>query len=671
MTRPLVLLSLLLSLTAAPALALESNRAVSPQATVSLVSDADAVAPGTPVRLGLLIRLAPGWHTYWKNPGDAGAPPELHLELPRGASAGSLAWPAPAPLHEGPLVTYAYTGDVLLPLTVTPGEAGLDVSAAANWLVCKDICIPEQATFRLSLPRGQPAPSPEAPLFAAAERQLPRPSPWVARIAADGTLSLRGPELGPATVARAWFMPNEPDLIDNAAPQGLRVAPGALALALKPAPGFKPGAGLSGVVVVRDRAGLETAAAIDATPGPPPPSLAEAAPLWRLWGLAFLGGAILNLMPCVFPVLALKTIGLARGGRAHAVSYTAGILAAFAAMGGALMVARGSGGGGWGFQFASPAFVAATSWVMLAIGLNLAGVFRVGAGRLAGAGQGWAARDGHTGSFATGLLAVLVATPCTAPFMAGAVAGALATPPLATVSVFLAMGLGLAAPYAALACVPGWGRFLPRPGRWMERLRNILALPMFGAAAWLLWVLSQEAGPDALWAGLAGSVLVGGAAWLTGATQRARIRSWRIGAGSAVATLALALALLPRIQAGPPPIAPAEGGETFTPVRLAALREAGRPVFVDMTAAWCVTCLVNERVAIDTQAVRQAFQIRNVAYLKGDWTRQDPMLTAFLRENGRDGVPLYLFYPPRAEAPLVLPQILTAPTVLAALGATG
>ncbi len=234
------------------------------------------------------------------------------------------------------------------------------------------------------------------------------------------------------------------------------------------------------------------------------------------------------------------------------------------------------------------------------------------------------------------------------------------------------MGLGLAAPFAALACVPGLGRFLPRPGLWMERLRNVLALPMLAAAAWLLWVLDEEAGPDALWAGLAGMALVGGAAWLIGITQSARIRARRIGAGGATVALAAALALLPRIQAGLPATAPAtEGSETFSPLRLTALREAGRPVFVDMTAAWCVTCLVNERVAIDTQAVRRAFQARNVAYLKGDWTRQDPKLTGFLRENGRDGVPLYLFYPAHAAGPVILPQVLTAGTVLAALGGQG
>ncbi len=218
---------------ATPALAAESARAVSPRATVSLVSDTDAVAPGVPMRLGLLIRLAPGWHTYWKNPGDAGAPAELRLSLPAGASAGPLQWPTPERLREGPLLTYAYTGEVLLPLTVT-ARAGFSADAAANWLVCKDICVPEQANFHLTLPQGQPAPSAQAPLFAAADRTIPRASPWTAHIAKDGVLSVRGPELGPATVARAQFLPDQAGVIDDAAAQTLRVVPGALSLALVP-----------------------------------------------------------------------------------------------------------------------------------------------------------------------------------------------------------------------------------------------------------------------------------------------------------------------------------------------------------------------------------------------------------------------------------------------------
>lgn len=659
------LLAMLLALLGAvPALAAQSAPAALPHATVSLVSDTDAVAPGAPMRLGLLLRLAPGWHTYWKNPGAAGAPVSLQLKLPDGASAGPLQWPAPRPLREGPLVTYAYTGEVLLPVTVTPG-VGLTVDAAAEWLVCKDICIPQQAEFHLSLPQGDPAPSAQAPLFAAAAAAIPRPSPWIARIASDGTLSVTGQELSPATVADAVFIPDAAGEINDAAPQTLRVAPGRLTLQLALAKGFGADRRLAGVLVVRDRAGTASNVVIDAPPGAVPPPPVPVGTPWRLIGLALLGGLILNLMPCVFPVLALKAIGLAGGVRAHAWSYTAGILLAFAALGGALMLARS----GWGFQFASPAFVAAMAWVMLAIGLNLSGVFRVGAGTFAGAGQGAVARGGHLGSFATGLLAVLVATPCTAPFMAVAVAGALAASPAAGLAIFLAMGLGLAAPFLVLAAIPGLARRLPRPGPWMEWLRNVLAFPMYATAAWLLWVLSQEAGSEGLLAGLAGVVLVGAAAWVLGTTQAGQVRVRRIGAGLAVVAAAGALALLPRVQAVPALAVPvADGAEAFTPARLAALRAEGRPVFVDMTAAWCVTCLVNERVALDTGAVRRAFAARDVAYLKGDWTRQDPALTGFLREHGRDGVPLYLYYPTHGASPVVLPQVLTAGTVLAAIG---
>ncbi len=660
------LLAVLLSLIGtAPALAAESAPAVLPHATVSLVSDTDAVAAGVPMRLGLLIRLASGWHTYWKNPGAAGAPVSLRLGLPTGARAGALQWPTPQPLREGSLLTYAYTGEVLLPVTVTPG-AGLAVDAVADWLVCKDICIPQQADFRLSLAEGHPAPSAQAPLFAAAAARIPRASPWTARLAPDGTLSVEGPELGPGTIAEAVFLPDAAGEIDDAAPQPLRVVPGALALRLTLAKGFKPNGRLSGVLAVRDRAGVASNVVIDAGPSAVPSAFAPIEAPWRLIGFAFLGGLILNLMPCVFPVLALKAIGLARGVRAHAWSYAAGILLAFAALGGALMLARG----GWGFQFASPAFVAATAWVMLAIGLNLSGVFRVGAGAFAGVGQAVAERGGHLGSFATGLLAVLVATPCTAPFMAGAVAGALAASVAMGMAIFLAMGLGLAAPFLVLASVPGLARRLPRPGRWMEWLRNVLAFPMYATAAWLIWVLSQEAGAGGMLAGLAGVVLVGAAAWVLGATQDGRVRVRRIGAGLAVVATAGALALLPRVQGAPPaPVPVADGTEAFTPGRLAALRAEGRPVFVDVTAAWCVTCLVNERVALDTGAVRRAFAARDVAYLKGDWTRQDPALTDFLREHGRDGVPLYLFYPTHAVSPVTLPQVLTAGTVLATIGA--
>ncbi len=670
MTRLLAALLCILPLAAAHAA--ESGAVSSRHAVVTLVSDTDAVQPGRPMRLGLRFRLAPGWHIYWQNPGDAGAAPELTLTLPTDASAGPVDWPTPDRQPEGPVMTYGYQGAVTLPVSVTPGAGGLDVTVKADWLVCEKICVPEDGAFHLALPPGQPAPSSEAPLFAAAAARSPVPSPFPATVAPDGTLVLSGEGLSGLTVADAWFFPASWGAVDQAAPQPLVVAAGSVRLRLKPGESFDAKAALSGVVVLRDRAGQESYLQVSAAPGGAPADPASSA--LRLLGLALLGGLVLNLMPCVFPILAMKAVAIARlsgtgrnAVRAHAASYTAGVVTAFAALGAGLMLLRGAGEAvGWGFQFQSPVFVAATAWLLFLVGLNLSGVFDVG-GRLAGAGQGFAARGGHAGSFFTGLLAVVVATPCTAPFMGAAIAGALAAPAWLTLSVFLVMGLGLALPYALLAVAPRLAGLLPRPGRWMDVLRGVLAFPMYGAALWLLWVLSLQAGPDGVLAGGAGLLLAGFAAWSFGMGQRSGRTGRRVGLlASAAAVLAL-VALAPPLRTATPSSAAASSAgpaaEPFSNTRLAALRAEGRPVFVDMTAAWCVTCLVNERIALAPQAVQDAFARNRVAYLKGDWTRQDKEITAFLREHGRDGVPLYVYYPPGGP-PAVLPQILTASAVL-------
>jgi thiol:disulfide interchange protein DsbD len=372
----------------------------------------------------------------------------------------------------------------------------------------------------------------------------------------------------------------------------------------------------------------------------------------------------------------MKAMGLARlsgasrsAVRAQAGSYTAGVVLAFLAIGGALLALRAAGGAaGWGFQFTSPVFVALMAWLMLAIGLNLSGVFSVGGP--VSAGSGLAGRGGHAGSFATGALAVLVATPCTAPFMAAAVGAALSMPPAAALAVFAAMGLGMAAPYALLGVFPGAARFLPRPGAWMERLRQGLAFPMYGATAWLAWVLSVQAGPDGLVALLAGAVLIAFAAWVLGMAQAAG-RGRRLGQAAAGMALIGALALLPRLSVATP-AAPegAEAAQAWSSDRVAMLRAEGRPVFVNMTAAWCITCQVNERVVLSTAKVQDAFARRDVAVLKGDWTRGDPAISALLRAQGREGVPLYLYYPAGGlAAPVVLPQILTEGIVLDVLSA--
>jgi thiol:disulfide interchange protein DsbD len=684
MVRRLAALTIALLLAAGtPAMALESAAVHSARATATLVTDTDAVPAGGSFRAALRLRLAPGWHTYWKNPGDAGAAPELALTLPDGAKAGPIAWPTPRRMEESGLTTYAYTDDVLLPVTVTLGPSGgpTDLTAHADWLVCKDICVPEEGDFHLTLPVGPIAPSAQAPLFAAADRATPRTAPWEARIAPDGTLWVGGAELTPATVTDAWFIPDQPGQIQDDAAQPLSVRQGGFTLALQPAKGFHAQSDLAGVLSVRDRAGLETDVALQAQPGLPPAS--PAVPLLRMLGLAVLGGLILNLMPCVFPVLAMKVVALAGGAanrraRTHAASYAAGVLLAFAVLGGVLLAARAAGSAaGWGFQFQSPVFVAAMTWLLFGVGLNLSGVFSVGAG-VAGAGQGLTRHEGHAGSFFTGLLAVLVATPCTAPFMGVAIAGALVAPPPVTILVFLAMGVGLAAPYVLLTLLPGLARLMPRPGPWMEVLRQVLAFPMYAAAAWLLWVVSQEAGSGGVLATAAGLVLLGFAGWALGGAQTAALRGHRPAGRRAFQAASVAAALgavgvLAGIGLAPDsdrtqPLQ-AIGAETaaplpFTPARLAALRAEGRPVFVNMTAAWCVTCLLNERVAIATAPVQSAFAAHDIAYLKGDWTRQDPAITDFLRNHGRDGVPLYVYYPPGGAAPVVLPQILTEGVVL-------
>lgn len=660
-----------------PALAAESPSATTPRSVASLVSDTDAVAPGQTFHLALRLRLAPGWHTYWRNPGDAGIAPELAFALPPEGQAGAVAWPAPQRQPEGPLMTYGYSGEVLLAAPVRSGPGTFTLQA--SWLVCKEVCVPEEATLRLQLPAGTPAPSAEAGLFAAAAQAEPRPSPFPAHIAPDGTLTLTGDALTPASVRAAWFLPETPDAVVAAAPQTLRVQPGRLTLALRPGEAFAAAAPLAGVLELRDGAGQVTALAVRAEPGAPPAAQPGTPGMLRLLLLALAGGLVLNLMPCVFPVLAVKAAGLAglagagrRRALGEALAYGAGVLLTFLAVGGTLLGVRAAGGAaGWGFQFQSPAFVAAMAWVLLAVGLNLSGVFAL-ATRFAGAGQELAGRGGAAGSFFAGLLAVLVATPCTAPFMGAAIGAALTLEsPVLTEAIFAAMGLGLAAPYVVLALLPGVARALPRPGLWMVRLRQVLAFPMYGAVAWLVWVLGVQVGPAGVAAGAAGCVLVGFAAWSAGAAQQAAGRTGRrAGAVAAVLALLAAGALLPELaRALAPQETPAGGAEPFTAARLATERAAGRTVFVDMTAAWCITCQVNERVALERPEVKAAFAAQGVVVLRGDWTRQDPAITAYLRSFGRDGVPLYVLYRPGREGTL-LPQILTPGLVLGALGAS-
>lgn len=686
-------LMLLAALLSPPAAAAESKLVTSPRATVSLVADHAAVSPGQQLRIGLRQRLAPHWHTYWKNPGDAGSPPNVALSLPPGVGAGEIDWPGPDRFIVGPVASYGYEGEIVFPMTLTvPRDArhgaALVIEAAADWVVCEKECIPEEGQFRLALPvEGQARPAADGirAAFGIADARRPQSAPWRIAVASDAAalrLTVSGAGISPQSVREALYFPEQWGVVDHVAAQHLQVEEGKLQLTM---PKGQGGAAQdsAGLLALTDGGGnkrwfaLALTPALPAADASPLPDAPAALPLWRMAAFAFLGGLILNLMPCVFPVLAIKATalaGMAGGDRRQVtlsgVFYTLGVLAAFLALALALLAVRAGGAAvGWGFQFQSPVFVAALCWLMLAIGLNLSGVFEVGA-RLSGAGDRLAGRQGHAGSFFTGLLAVVVATPCTAPFMGAAIGSALVAPAHVGLLVFATMGLGLALPFLLLALFPALARRLPRPGMWMVRLRQAMAFPMYATAAWLLWVLAQQAGEPGLRMALAGSVLVGLVAWLAGLGQHAAGTSrWPRGlallGGAGLVGLAAVLHL-----AQPQPMsqqaAAASRAEPYSAERLAALRAEGRPVFVNMTAAWCITCLVNERTTLSTDAVRAAMTDGDVVYMKGDWTNRDPAITAFLQSFGRDGLPFYAFYPP-GKAPVVLPPVLTQAIVTEAL----
>ena len=689
-------LLLLVLLLAAPGLAAaQIGKAPKDLVRARLVSEAATLAPGRTVTLGLHLAMKPGWHVYWRNPGDSGLPPEMAWRLPEGFSVGPTQWPAPERIPVQTLMNFGYEGEVtlLVPLRVPETLAAggtASLSGTLSYLVCEEICIPGSAELALDLPVGPTAePDPaQARLFADARAALPEPAPFPVRAVREGeSLALRLDRPGGApAIADPAFFPYAESALDNAAEQILTGDGGAQRLVLKPGDGKVAPEALGGVLTF-DEAGTRKAYAV----GPEPeaaPAAAAAAPapaaspesehltLWSAAGLALLGGLVLNLMPCVFPVLSIKVLSLVKQAgetrarvRWHGLAYTAGVLASFLGLAGLLIALKAGGAGvGWGFQLQSPVVVALLAYGLFAVGLSLSGVVHVG-GRLAGIGDGLTRRAGYQGSFFTGVLATLVATPCTAPFMGAAVGFALTQGAAVGLLVFACLGLGLALPFLALTAFPGALSLLPRPGAWMETVKGALAFPVYATAAWLVWVLAQQVGPDGLLGALGGLVLVGFAAW---AWERARAAG-RLGTGLARATAVLALAgalglaaALDGQRAGAAGMRLAGREEPFTQARLDALRAEGRTVFVDMTAAWCITCQVNERTVLNREAVQAAFKAGSVAYLKGDWTNQNPEITRLLERHGRSGVPLYLVYRGRGEA-RVLPQILTEAVVLDAI----
>ena len=703
-TRFLFGLGLGLLLQASPALAQSGALPdADPKVVASFIPERASVSPGGTVTVALREVIRDNWHTYFINPGDSGAPTEIKWKLPEGWSAAAPKFPYPERIPVGPLMNFGYEDEVVLlneitaPANAAPGQT-VTLEADVMWLVCSDVCIPEEThlSVPLSVADGSPPPTAEnAELFAAARAKLPNASPWKARYQATDDrfgLLIEAPELASARPKSAVFYPYTDGLVEAAAPQNAgTVSDG---LVLQSEPGWKMTTAekrsavenIKGILVLTGADGRVDALDIDAVPGVVPAAavaLAGESDLGLLTAALFalLGGLILNLMPCVFPVLSMKALALAAkrdapdAARASALAYGAGVLVSFAGLA-ALLIALQAGGAavGWGFQLQQPLFVTALALLMFAIGLNLSGLYEVGGGTLTSAGDGLTHSSGAAGSFFTGVLAVVVATPCTAPFMGAAMGYALTQDAASALVVFLALGLGFALPFMLLGFFPRLLRGLPRPGTWMISLRQVLAFPMYGAAIWLVWVLSLQTGSDGLLVALMSALALAFGLWVLGRAQQSEGLRRRAGLATAAVAIIGATALTAYVGGSAPPAAAQQASaessfayEPYTAARLEALRAEGRPVFVNATAAWCITCLVNERVALSGEALKTAFAERNVAALKADWTNQNPEITALLSAQQRSGVPLYLYYAPGAQTPTVLPQLLTESVVMAAL----
>jgi thiol:disulfide interchange protein len=678
-----VMLAVLVAVRAARA---GTNSADAAHLHVQLVAPEDEIYPDGNNQIGLYFKLEPGWHVYWKNAGDAGGPPRIRWTLPDGVSAGPLQFPAPKRLPLGPLMDFGYENEVLYPIklevapTAKTGKAVLD--ANVDWLVCREVCIPGKAELKLTLQLSSDKPAvlsgsgEDAALMKRLASTLPQPLPANVKVAFQPTQD--GFRLGVETGKRetsAQFFPADQDTLANAAPQKTTpTAKGVVVELKKDASLAAAPKQLNGVLELSGGRAYDLAA----QPG------TVAVPVEHDWGvmaktsaLAFLGGLLLNLMPCVFPVLFLKGLALCQSGseerhrlRVHGFVYATGILVSFWILVGALLGLRAAGASlGWGFQFQSPVFLALMAGLLFFLGLSLAGQFEIGLS-MTSAGGSLAAKQGYAGSFFTGVLAVIVATPCTAPFMGAAIGYALAQPAVVTFWVFTAIALGLALPYVALTLQPAWTRLLPKPGAWMEILRQAISVPIFATVIWLAWVLAQAYGAAVLAALLVCLLLLAVAGWFLGRWPAQR---W----ATAIAALILLcvvgisafapgkLAAAPEVQSG---TQTQQHWEPWSQDAVSKYQAQGRPVFVDFTASWCLSCQVNERVALSQPSVKQAIQSANVALLRADWTRHDEAITQALAALDRSGVPAYALYAPGQSEPQMLPEVLTPGIVLDALG---
>ncbi len=730
------------------------GKAKAKHAFVQWIAESDAAKPGTDLLMGLWVQLEPGWHVYWKNPGDAGLPIRLKWQLPAGFVPDSLQWPTPDTISAPPLMNYGYGGTVILPFHLRLPENFAEktvLSAHAKWLVCQEICLPEEADLSLEIapaPQGMVKPSPFAEDLQAAVAKLPlKSSPWPLEVSLDAqwvNLHVTPPADFDAE-AGLWFYPENGEWMNHAAPESLLQSnkPGKWRLQLeRVAPNAPLPERLRGIVVAHgplEKGGLTRAFEVDlawpsnptrggsdgglgtigedprqgstgntgqpnsdqagglgnANPSAPPSANGG---FWNLFvklALAFAGGLILNLMPCVLPVLSLKIFDFVqRAGHArwrvfaHGLTFTLGVLVSFWFLAGLLLILRQGGEKlGWGYQLQSPSFLVVLCALFFFFSLNLFGVFEMGyfftrLGKSGGHGS-----SGHLGSFLAGVTATVVATPCTAPFMGSAMGFAFTQSAGVALLVFTWVGLGMAFPYLLLSGFPGLMRILPKPGEWMLHLKQFMGFPLLGTAIWLAWILGRQAGLEALIALLAVLLLAGISAWILGKWaalhQEKPVRIVAILAALVVFVPAFVMVLLfvqqtaHATRENPDSLAYPGGQqkkevlgvwEPFNAQKADIWVKSGKPLFIDFTADWCLSCKVNERIALENHDVQEKLKRLGVGLMKADWTRSDAHITQALAAYGRQSVPLYVLYPgPTPDRVHILPEILTPSILLDAL----
>jgi len=665
-----------------------------------LISEVKSIQPGEPFWVALRLEMEEHWHTYWRNAGDAGLQTTIDWNLPEGFEASDIYWPHPRKIYLDDLANYGYEGETFLLVKITPpktiDQKEIELKAKADWLVCKIECLPGGAKYNITLPVKNETPQTSEKwqkAFADTRFQLPlQVSDWeiAARKSEDNVRILVTPPDNIPNVDKIEFFPFNGGVYNNAADQNFIKTDNGFELTI-PFDDFKVSEpdSLNGILVSSyGWRGEDTEKALEVNipfsqTGSMSSSTEESSILLALL-FAFIGGMILNLMPCVLPVLSIKIMGFVQQAGEdkkkilnHGLMFTLGVLISFWILAGALVGLRASGEElGWGFQLQSPVFLIILSVFLFLFALNLFGVFEVGTS-LMSVGAKSASKSGSAGAFMSGVTATVVATPCTAPFMGTALGFAISQPALVTMSIFTSLAIGMAFPYLLLSIYPAWLKYLPKPGGWMETLKQFMGFPLAATVIWLAWVLGLQTGSDGVAALLIALLLASIGVWIYGKWSTLNNKGTVKFISRIAAIVLIAGGLFFGItsasssaEVASNTISNSESGiqwEKFSDKRLNELREAGMPVFIDFTAAWCLTCQVNERVAINTEAVIQKFDEKNIVALKADWTSRDDEITKALAKFGRNSVPLYVVYADNLEEPIVLPEVLTVGIVLDAL----